>query len=111
MKIGDRIKSARIAKRMTQEELGKAVGVQKAAIGKYESGRVVNIKRSTLKKLSDVLCIPPEELIFEDKKNNPTSEGGEMSSNRKLLMRFAETVPEDKVELLLRVMQSILQDG
>ena len=109
MKIGDRIKSARIAKRMTQEELGRAVGVQKAAIGKYESGRVVNIKRSTLKKLSDVLCIPPEELIFEDKKNNPTSEGGGLSENRLKLIRFAETVPEDKVELLLRVMRSILE--
>ena len=59
MDIGAKIKSARLAKGMTQEELGGILGVQKSAIAKYESGRVVNIKRSTLKKISDVLGIPP----------------------------------------------------
>lgn len=65
MNIGEKIKNARTAKGMTQEELGKILGVQKSAIAKYESGRVVNIKRSTLKKISDVLEIPPFELIFD----------------------------------------------
>jgi transcriptional regulator with XRE-family HTH domain len=61
---------------MTQEELGKAVGVQKSAIAKYENGRVVNMKRTTLKGLSDILGIAPSELIFdayieeEQKKND-----------------------------------------
>lgn len=72
MNIGEKIKSARINKGMTQEELGKKLGVQKSAIAKYESGRVVNIKRTTLKKISDILEIRPSELIFEeDVKNNP----------------------------------------
>jgi transcriptional regulator with XRE-family HTH domain len=65
MNIGEKIRVARIKKGMTQEELGNALGVQKSAIAKYEKGRVVNIKRSTLKKLSDILGIPPSELIFE----------------------------------------------
>ena len=65
MNIGEKIRAARIAKGMTQEELGKILGVQKSAIAKYENGRVVNIKRSTLKKISDVLGIRPSELIFE----------------------------------------------
>ena len=65
MNVGEKIKSARLAKGMTQEELGKILGVQKSAIAKYESGRVVNIKRSTLKKISDVLDLRPAELIFE----------------------------------------------
>lgn len=66
MNVGDKIKNARIAKGMTQEELGKLLGLQKSAIAKYESGRVVNIKRSTLKKISDILGIRPSELIFEE---------------------------------------------
>lgn len=66
MDVGMKIKSARQAKGMTQEELGEILGVQKSAIAKYESGRVVNIKRSTLKKISDVLDIPPFELIFDE---------------------------------------------
>ena len=66
MNIGEKIRAARQAKGMTQEELGAILGVQKSAIAKYESGRVVNIKRSTLKKISDVLNIPPFELIFDE---------------------------------------------
>ena len=65
MDIGQKIKEARIAKGMTQAELGEILGVQKSAIAKYENGRIVNIKRSTLKKISDVLNIRPSELIFE----------------------------------------------
>ena len=65
MEIGQKIKEARIAKGLTQEELGNIVGVQKSAIAKYESGRVVNIKRSMLRKLADALGIRPSELIFE----------------------------------------------
>ena len=65
MNIGEKIRDARIRKGMTQEDLGKALGVQKSAIAKYENGRVVNIKRTTLKKLSDILGIAPSELIFE----------------------------------------------
>lgn len=65
MNIGEKIRTARINKGMTQEELGNALGMQKSAIAKYEKGRVVNIKRTTLKKLSDILGIAPSELIFE----------------------------------------------
>lgn len=80
MDIGEKIRAARLAKGMTQEELGAILGVQKSAIAKYESGRVVNIKRSTLKKISDILNIPPFELIFDEeqkkihKKNDALSD-------------------------------------
>lgn len=66
MEIGKKIKEARNIKGMTQEELGNIVGVQKSAIAKYESGRVVNIKRSTLQKIASALSIRPSELIFEE---------------------------------------------
>lgn len=72
MDIGEKIKSARLSKGMTQQELGDLLGVQKSAIAKYESGRVVNIKRSTLKKISDILGIRPSELVF-DINTNPVA--------------------------------------
>lgn len=65
MEIGELIKKARIDKGLTQEELGKLVGVQKSAIAKYENGRVVNIKRSTLQKLADALNLRGSDLIVE----------------------------------------------
>lgn len=73
MDIGEKIRAARIAKGMTQEELGEILGVQKSAIAKYENGRIVNIKRSTLKKISDVLGIRPSELIYGEIEKNPVA--------------------------------------
>lgn len=65
MNIGEKIKKARLAKGYTQEELGKMIGVQKSAVAKYEKGRVVNIKRSVLAKIAQVLEIPPVELVSD----------------------------------------------
>lgn len=65
MKTMDKIKTLRIKNGYSQEELGKIIGVQKAAINKYETGRVVNIKRSTLQKLATALDVKPIEL-FDD---------------------------------------------
>ena len=108
MEIGQKIKSARLQKGYTQEELGKIMGVQKSAVAKWESGRVVNIKRSVLVKISEVLEIPPYELIgnYEEK---PTDNSG-LSEKKQELMNFLGTVPDDKVDYVIRIMQSILQD-
>ena len=65
MEIGQKIKQARMAKGLTQEELGNLVGLQKSAIAKYENGRVVNIKRSTLQKLAQALDLRGSDLIIE----------------------------------------------
>ena len=109
MDIGLKIKAARQAKGMTQEELGEILGLQKSAIAKYESGRVVNIKRSTLKKISDVLDIPPFELVFDESKIGKPTNDDELSENMKKLIDFAKSVPEDKVDLVLAVMKSIVE--
>lgn len=66
MEIGQKIKKARIERGLTQQELGNIIGVQKSAIAKYESGRVVNIKRSTLQTIAKALNIRPSELIFNE---------------------------------------------
>ena len=65
MDIGKRIREARVEKGLTQEELGNIVGLQKSAIAKYENGRVVNIKRSTLQKLAKALDLRGSDLIME----------------------------------------------
>lgn len=56
MSIGQRLKDARIALRMTQPDLAKAVGVTKGAIGNYETG-VSSPKEPILVKLMEVLQI------------------------------------------------------
>lgn len=66
MEIGQKIRKARLERGMTQQELGAIVGVQKSAIAKYENGKIVNIKRSTLQKIASALSIRPSELIFTE---------------------------------------------
>lgn len=65
MKVGKRIKTYRLEKGWTQEELGKHLGVGKAAIQKYESGQVQNLKSSTIKKLCYLFNCKPFDFIFD----------------------------------------------
>ncbi len=67
---GDVIKRKRKEKGLTQEELGKLLGVNKGAISKWEAGRVQNIKRSKLLQLAKILDVSPNELLddYEEKK-------------------------------------------
>lgn len=56
--VGQRIKHLRKERKWTQEMLGAKLGVKKAAVQKYESGRVVNLKQETIKKLADIFEVP-----------------------------------------------------
>ncbi len=74
MEMGKRIKQLRIANGLTQEELGKYIGVQKSAIRKYEKGEVKNIKRSSIEIMSNLFKVSPSYLMcieddFERKSN------------------------------------------
>ena len=112
MSIGAKIRAARIAKNMTQEELGEILGVQRSAVAKYENGRVVNIKRSTLKKISDVLDIPPFELIYneeaEAKKKSATKKDSGMSEAKQQLLDLAESCSEEEASRFLQMMELFL---
>ena len=70
--IGERIKTARVNRDMTQEELGKKIGVQRAAINKYETGVVVNLKRSTIEALAQALDVDPIWLMGLNESGDPT---------------------------------------
>ena len=63
---------------MTQEELAQKVGVQKSAVAKWENGRVSEIKRSNLQKLSEALGINPNQLLG-DIENDPVSVANELA--------------------------------
>ena len=66
MDIGEYIKSLRLSKGLSQEELGKIVGVQRAAVQKWEAGKVQNLKRDTIKKLADYFGVNPARFIDTD---------------------------------------------
>ncbi len=72
MTMGERIKQLRLAAGLSQEELGAKVGVQKAAIHKYENGLVVNLKRAMIDKLAKALYTTPTYLLGLEESTLPT---------------------------------------
>lgn len=67
MTTGEKIKTLRLKKGMTQEELAQRLGVKVPAVYKYETGLVVNLKRSTIANLAEALdCSPAYLMGWED---------------------------------------------
>ena len=67
--LANRLKSLRLKANLTQEELGKKLGVQRSAINKWEKGIVTNIKRDTIIKMSEIFNESPSYIMaFDDEK-------------------------------------------
>lgn len=61
--VGEYIKKLRVEKGLTQEELGNMIGVKRAAVNKWESGLVQNLKRTTIQRLADIFDVNPSSFI------------------------------------------------
>ena len=66
--IGEVIKKARKNKKITQTQLGAAIGVGKVAIANYEKGKIKVIPFEKRVKMSSVLNIPVSELLYDNEK-------------------------------------------
>lgn len=63
--IGRKIKELRLSNDLTQEQLGKILGVNKSAVQKYEAGDVKNLKRETIVTLCNHFRVYPYIFLFE----------------------------------------------
>lgn len=114
MTTAEKIKTLRLRKGMTQEELGRVCGLQRAAINKYEKGTVVNIKRSVLQKLADALGVAPVDLLDDNEELIVDSEGNiiyksEVSQNeqRRRLLYYFNMLDVMNAEVLITVAKSL----
>lgn len=57
--MNNQIKTLRKKHKMTQEDLGKKLGVTKATVQKYENGTIKNLKRHTIAQLSSIFNVHP----------------------------------------------------
>jgi transcriptional regulator with XRE-family HTH domain len=62
--MGDRIRTLRMARGLTQEELGERVGVSKVAVSQWETGSTANIRLKSFLALCDELSTNPHYLLF-----------------------------------------------
>lgn len=92
---GDRIKYLRSLTDMSQEELGRRVGVQRAAINKYEKGTVENIPIKTIEKIANVFDVSPTYIVgWNGDESNP------LSVEIKLLQGVKRYYGNDVVEMI-----------
>ena len=92
---GTRIKELRVLSDMSQEELGRRVGVQRAAIQKYEKGTVENIPIKTIEKIATVFDVSPTYIVgWNGDESNP------LAAEVKIIQGVKKFYGSDSVDLL-----------
>ena len=85
-------------------------GISKGLLTDLKMGRRTGVSAMTAQKIASYFGVSVGYLLGEEEKEEkPTAEDDELSENIKKLVDFAKSVPEDKVELVLKVMQSIVE--
>ena len=86
------------------------LGISKSLMTDLKSGRKKGVNAETAQKIASYFGVSVGYLLGEEEKEEkPTVEDDELSANIKQLVDFVKTVPEDKVELVLKVMKSIVE--
>lgn len=103
--IGSRIRELRTLSGLSQEELGNRVGVQRAAINKYEVGSVTNIPIATIEKMAMVFDVSPTYIVgWTEANSNP------LAAEVKVIRGVKTFFGVDAVDLLETYM-SLSKDG
>ena len=71
MNIGEKIKTLRIKKGLTLEEVGNKVGVGKSTVRKWETGIIANMRRDKIAALASALDTTPAYLMGWKDTSNP----------------------------------------
>ena len=91
----------------SQKEIAEIVGVSTSAFSDWITGKKYP-RIDKIEILANYFGILKSDLI-EAKEEKSVADDG-LSDNTKKLIEFAKSVPEDKVDLILRVMRSIVED-
>ena len=115
MSFDKRFKELRKGRSLKQGDIADIFNTDRSTIGKWEQGRstptvemltvIANyfgVSTDYLLGISDV-----KEEMPTNKKEPINTDG--LSDNKKALISFAETVPEDKAAMILQVMKSIVE--
>lgn len=93
---GTRIKELRTLAGMSQEELGRRVGVQRAAINKYEKGAVTNIPIHTIERIASIFDVSPTYIVGW----NGDEQGNPLSAEVKIIQGVSKFFGKDSVDVL-----------
>ena len=74
-----------------------------------KSGRKKGVNAETAQKLASYFNVTVGYLLGEEEKEKPTVQDDGLTENQRKLMEFAKSVPDDKADMILRVMKSIVE--
>jgi transcriptional regulator with XRE-family HTH domain len=109
--FGDRLREARVAAGMTQEQLGFELGVTKSSVSAWENGRetpsfrmLPELRRQLRRSLDELVCgigpadVSPGRMVRDDA--DEASPLARDEKERALLMRYRSLLPRQRVALL-----------
>lgn len=94
--IGLRIKQAREEKGLTQEELGKALGMNKSTVQRYETAKIEKIKLPVIEAMAQILNVNPDWL--SDKKDIRTTYTSQEQDDLSILMEKYDNIRPIKLK-------------
>lgn len=85
------------------------VGISKGLLTDLKMGRRTGVSAVTAQKIASYFGVSVGYLLGEEEKKEQPTEADGLSEKKKMLMDFVMSVPDDKAEMLLRVMKSIVE--
>ncbi|MBR4295740.1 MAG: helix-turn-helix transcriptional regulator [Clostridia bacterium] len=85
------------------------IGMSKGILTDLKMGRKKSVNAETAQKIASYFGVSVGYLLGEEEKEKSPSNDG-LSEGKKALIDFAMTVPDEKAEIVLRVMKSILAE-
>ena len=87
------------------------LGLSKSTLSDMKHGRTKGVSTATAQKIASYFGVTVGYLLGEDKeKEKPTVNDDELSDNMQKLMKWALSVPENKQELAIKLLQTIVED-
>ena len=85
------------------------LGFSKSLMTDLKSGRKKGVNAETAQKIASYFGVSVGYLLGEEEKQEKPAQEDELSKNVKTLVDFAKSVPEDKAELVLKLMRTIVE--
>jgi len=105
----DRIQTLCKEKGVSGSRMCLDLGLSKSTLSDLKYGRTKGMSASTAQKIAGYLGVTVGYLLSGEQKEKPIAQDDGLSEKRKALIEFAQSVPDDKAEMILRVMKSIVE--
>lgn len=105
MKIGEKIKLLREQKRMTLEDVAKALNVGRATIFKYECGKITNIPSDKIELLARTFSVSPAFLMGWNEEPPDYIDNVPKTKEARILSKGIDKLPKEQREQALAMYQ------